>query len=97
MCQLCQQFKQKSEKDFLKENAKSLIASNPEFRLFLKNIEHYDFKKSQMEQFHKFCEEKKELQKQVKSWKSKYLNLVKSVKQITESLSSHNSKKSSNG
>jgi hypothetical protein len=94
---MCQVFKQKSEKDFHKENLKSLVSTNPEIRLFFKNIENYDLKKSQMEQFHKFCSEKKELEKEAKSWKSKYFKLLKSVKQITKSLTSYNSKKSSNG
>ena len=94
---MCKVFHQKSEKDFHKENLKSLCASNPEIRLFFKNIENYDLKKSQLEQFQKFLSEKKELENEVKSWKSKYFSLLKSVKQITKSLSSYNSKKSSNG
>lgn len=93
---MCQVFKQKSEKQFHKENLKSLCASNPEFRLFLKNIQVYNLEKSKLEEFQKFLSEKKELKKEVKSWKSKYNNLLKKITEITKSLSSYNSKKSSN-
>jgi hypothetical protein len=93
---MCQVFKQKSEKQFHKENLKSLCASNPEFRLFLKNIQVYNLEKSKLEEFQKFLSEKKELKNEVKSWKSKYRNLLKKITEITKSLSSYNSKKSSN-